>query len=88
MQRAVENCSAEHATMKEKFGDKMEKMDEAHKPECNPVPSFYLMCVKRNVFNNCPADRWTASNECNQLKEFSTRCHHHHGHHPRPRPGN
>lgn len=41
---------------------------------CNPVSGFLLGCVNGQIFKNCPADKFTANDDCNKIKEFVNKC--------------
>ncbi|CAD7014822.1 unnamed protein product [Ceratitis capitata] len=41
---------------------------------CDPRSSVILACVIREFFHNCPADRWSKTEECSTVLEFSKKC--------------
>ncbi|KAM8711241.1 hypothetical protein ACLKA7_000389 [Drosophila subpalustris] len=41
---------------------------------CNPNSSVILGCVVKEFFHNCPASRWSKSQECHEALELSKNC--------------
>ncbi|CAO1368860.1 unnamed protein product [Diamesa serratosioi] len=42
--------------------------------QCNTLPSTITMCIHSYFFQNCPISRYVNTLECNQLKEYLSRC--------------
>ncbi|XP_052897483.1 uncharacterized protein LOC128304346 [Anopheles moucheti] len=47
---------------------KMQEQGKGHDMKCSPVSGFFLMCLMKNTFNQCPADKWNSSSFCEKVK--------------------
>ncbi|KAG5679059.1 hypothetical protein PVAND_008656 [Polypedilum vanderplanki] len=41
---------------------------------CSTIPSAIMSCVHKNFFLNCPSNRFQATSQCYQLKDYIQRC--------------
>uniref|UniRef100_A0A182R7X7 Uncharacterized protein n=1 Tax=Anopheles funestus TaxID=62324 RepID=A0A182R7X7_ANOFN len=50
------------------------KMEEhGHGMKCSPVSGFFIMCLMKNTFIQCPADKWQNTSFCNKIKNGECR---------------
>ncbi|KAH8407514.1 hypothetical protein KR222_004784, partial [Zaprionus bogoriensis] len=47
---------------------------KAWHPNCQPANGMILACVVRKFFHNCPATRWSSTQECQRALEYREAC--------------
>uniref|UniRef100_A0A182WHR5 OBP47-like domain-containing protein n=1 Tax=Anopheles minimus TaxID=112268 RepID=A0A182WHR5_9DIPT len=58
----VTKCVEFIASMKTKM------QEHSHNMKCSPMSGFFLMCLMKNTFEQCPADKWQNTSFCNKIK--------------------
>ncbi|XP_053663780.1 uncharacterized protein LOC128712940 [Anopheles marshallii] len=49
-------------------GIKTKMQDHGHDTKCSPISGFFLMCLMKNTFTQCPADKWHSTSFCDKIK--------------------
>lgn len=71
--QGFDNCVEQFHTKRDSIMAAYEKIGFDTKA-CNPVAMTIETCGFLYVFEHCPAGSWTASDHCNEWKEFAQTC--------------